>query len=204
MEFRIQRSEFDSARRVLNGRCHGRQSVRSVSVVNTNRNDNGQWNVNVNHLDNDNVWNDENRFFFRNYAFSPKGFAPKGFLFCRYSFQPKSIFPASTRIVDIRIYFLSSIILHSQATVRKNFAKSLLVIDSVIKSIFLVPFAYVALNERSKISKSNLSIFVPIVCLWLFEICGKICCQTLYPSFNLSKIGKNCRGGGLSSHFFKL
>lgn len=165
MEFRIQRSEFGSTRRVLNGWCHGRQNARSVSVVNANRNDNGQWNVNVNRLGNDNAWNDENRFFFRNYAFSPEGFVPEGFFFCKNSLHPKSIFPASTKVVDILMYFLSSIILHSQATVRKNLAKSFLVIDSITKSIFLIPLAYVLLNERSKVSRSNLSIFAPIVCL---------------------------------------
>jgi hypothetical protein len=178
MEFRIQCSEFDSTLRVFNEWCNGRQIVRSVSVVNMNRNDR-QWNVNVNRLGNDNEWNAGNRFFFRNYEFSPKSFFSEGFFFSKYSFHPKSIFPTSTKIVDIRINFLSSNILHSQATVKKNLAKSFLIADSLISSIFLVPFEYVALNARSRVSKSSLSIFTPIVCLWLFETCGKICCQTL-------------------------
>ena len=168
MEFRIQCSESDSIWRVFDGWCNGKQSVQSVSVVNANRND-GQWNVNVNRLDNENVWNAGNHFFFRNYTFSPKDFCPKGFLFCKYSFQPKSIFPVSTNILEILIYFLSSIILHSHITVRKNFTRSFLVTDSVINSILTNPLLYVALKVRSKISKSNPSIFVPIVCLWFFE-----------------------------------
>lgn len=207
MEFRFQCSKFDSTRRVFNGWCDGRQSVQSVSVVNANRNDR-QWNVNVNRLDNDNVWNADNRFFFRNYRFPRRIFVPRGFyfeetkdLFCRYSFQPKSIFPASTKIVDICMYFLSPIILHSHATVTKNFDRSFLVTDSFIRLIFCDPLLYEALKTRSRVSKRSLSIFTPIVCLWLFEICGKICCQTLYPSFNFSKTGKIAAGGGLHGIF---
>ena len=45
--------------------------LRKVFVVNANRNDDGQWNVNVNDLDNDNQWNDENRVFLRNSFISP-------------------------------------------------------------------------------------------------------------------------------------
>ena len=164
MEFRIQCSEFDSTLRVFNGWCSRRQGVQSVSVVNANRNDR-QWNVNVNRLDNDYEWNTENRFFFRNYAFSPKDFCPEGFLFCKYSLQPKSILPVSTRVLDIRIYFLSSIILHSHITERKNFARSFWPIDSITNPIFFSPELYEALNTRSRVLSKSLSTLVPIVCL---------------------------------------
>ena len=139
-EFRNQRSKFDSTRRVFNGWCNRWQCVQSVSVVYVNRND-GRWNVNVNRLDNDNVWNDENRFFFRNYAFSPKGFCPKGFFFSKNTFQPKNILPTSTKDLDILMYFLSSTILQCHITVRKNLAKSLCMIDSFNNSNFVDPLA---------------------------------------------------------------
>lgn len=140
----------------------------SVSVVNANRND-GRWNVNVNRLDNDNRWNVGNRFFFRNYAFSPKDF-PEGFLFSKNSFHPKSIFPLSTSIFEILIYFLSSIILHSHIIEIKNFAKSFWLMASDSKLSFLVPTAYLALKTKSKVSNNNLSTFTPIVCLCCLEI----------------------------------
>lgn len=36
-----------------------------------NRNDDGQWNANVNRLDNDNEWNADNRLLLRYSSFSP-------------------------------------------------------------------------------------------------------------------------------------
>ncbi|MDP3962396.1 MAG: hypothetical protein Q8Q03_00810 [bacterium] len=104
-----------------------------VSVVNVNRND-GQWNVNVNRLDNDNRWNVENRVFVRNYIFLPSAMAEV--LFSIYFFQPESILPISMSFSNKTIYFLSAIILDSQHTVRKNFARSFFMSAFPIKPDF--------------------------------------------------------------------
>jgi len=115
-----------------------RWGVQSVSVVNVNRND-SQWNFYAYDLGNDNVWNVENRFFSRNYLFSPKELTPEGFFFSKYSFQPESILPASTSTGEILTYFLSTSILHSHMRRRKNLAKSFFIIASDTSSIFRIP-----------------------------------------------------------------
>ena len=82
-------------------------------TVNANWNSDG-WNLNVYSVENPNEWNADNQIISRNYCFSPVHFT--GVLFCKPFFQPPSIRPTSSNLLDISIYFSLGISLFSQAS----------------------------------------------------------------------------------------
>lgn len=86
-----------------------------------NRNDNGQWNANVNRLDNDNEWNAGNRLLLRYSSFSP---AYRGSFCFTEQIQPYSIWLSATNFSLSTINFLSSIIFISHPIYKKNFIRS--------------------------------------------------------------------------------
>jgi hypothetical protein len=99
-----------------------------IFVVNVNVNSDGL-NVNVNRLENDNVWNAENRHRvvvpqLLNFSFVYF----EGVLFSKPFFQPPSMRPTSFKFSDKVAYFMSVKHLFSQASWRKNLRLSSFII----------------------------------------------------------------------------
>ena len=133
-------------------------------VANVNVNSDGL-NVNVNHLENSNIWNAEYAHrlvvpHMKNFLLDYYG---RGVFISNPFFHPPIILPSSWRSSDNIMYFWLSSNFTSQEIMRKNLSASNLriVLDKLI-TLFST-FWYVARLRSSNISKNNLSILSPRV-----------------------------------------